>query len=401
VKNWVRYSGRFSKNNRMKRTLLYILLPLATACTRPDKFVIRGIIEDARQGIMYLDEQDVERVKPADSVKINKKGEFRITGHTEFPRFFNLHAGNSRILPLLVGPGENVSIHSTMKDFPYRYSIEGSEGSEQIKYLNDKLFSSRRKLDSIRNLIDTIPVSEKSRLNGLSDEFNHVVEEQRSFTLEFILDHLTSMASIYAIYQKLNDNTYVLYKNRDIQILKITGAALDTIYPESRHVRSLVADAANLEQQIHAADLKSLINEAESSLPGIALPDPSGDTILLSSLNGKVVLLSFWASWDQNSTDLNYHLSKLYKRYHSDGFEIYQVSLDFQKESWIKAIQYDELPWISVCGLDYPESKVAAIYNVTSLPTTYLISRKGDIAGKNLSVPDLERRISLLIHEQK
>jgi len=383
----------------MRKLIICIFFFLITACTKTDRFEISGIIENAEKGKIYLDELEIEKVQPRDSVRISKKGEFKFKGTTEYPRFYHLHLGNNKILPLLVAPGEKVMIHSTIKDFPYRYEIQGSEGSEHIKYLNDKLFSTREKLDSIQNLLNITPANDETRRSELINKYNKIVEDQRNFSIKFILDHMTSMASIYAIYQKLDDKTYVLYKNKDIQILKITGAALDTIYPESAHVRSLIANAANLEKQIRNAGLQRLINSAESSLPEIALPNPDGDTICLSSLKGKVFLLSFWASWDKKSTDFNLQLLELYKRYHQEGFEIYQVSLDTQREQWLKAIAFDELPWISVCGLNYPESMAAAVYNVTNLPTTYLVNRKGEISGKNLSISNLNQRINFLLNE--
>lgn len=383
----------------MKRAFIYIFLLLIISCTRTNTFKITGIIENIESGKIYLDEQEIEKIQPLDSVRISKKGKFTFKGRTAYPKFYHMHLDTNRILPLLIGPGEEVFIKSTKTDFPYRYDIEGSEGSQYIKDLNDRLLLTRKKLDSLQNLINNTTALEEIRQSGLVDEYNRVIEDQRKFSLQFILDHLTSMASIYAIYQKLDNDIYVLYKNRDIQILKITGAALDTIYPESGHVRSLVANAAYLEQQLRATDIQKLINETESSLPEIALPDPYGDTILLSSLKGKVVLLSFWASWDKKSTDYNPQLLEIYNSYHSSGFEIYQVSLDTKKETWMQTIEYDELPWISVSDLSYPESYVAAIYNITSLPTTYLINRHGDISGKNLSIADLNRRIGFLINE--
>ena len=380
----------------MKRSFCYILFLLIISCSRTDTFKISGIIEEIESDKIYLDEQEIDVIKPADSVMISKKGEFTFKGHTTYPRFYHLHLGDYQRLPLLISPGEKILIRSAKQDFPYRYEIEGSEGSEYIKYLNDRLSITRRKLDSIQNLINTTG-PDQIRQSELGDEYTRVVEEQRSFSIKFILEHLTSMASIYAIYQKLDNEIYVLYKNRDVQILKITGAALDTLYPESVHVRSLVANAANLEQQIRAMNIQRVISEVEPSLPEIALPDPAGDTILLSSLKGKVVLLSFWASWDNNSTNYNPQLLELYNRYHNHGFEIYQVSLDNSKEPWIQAIEYDELPWINVNDLSYPESIIAGVYNVTSLPTTYLINKQWDISGKNLSIPDLNRRIEFLL----
>jgi peroxiredoxin len=207
------------------------------------------------------------------------------------------------------------------------------------------------------------------------------------------------MASIYALYQKLDDETFVLFKNKDIQILKITGTTLDTIYPESPHVKALVANAASLEDQIYSSGLRNLMQYADSEFPEIALPNPEGDTIRLSSLKGKVVLLSFWASWDKNSTYLNPYLIELYNRFHSNGFEIYQVSLDYRRESWVQAIEYEELPWINVSDLSYPESVITGNYNIQSLPANYLINKSGVIVGKNLSINDLNSRIPDLISE--
>jgi peroxiredoxin len=207
------------------------------------------------------------------------------------------------------------------------------------------------------------------------------------------------MASIYALYQKIDANNFVLNDNRDIQLVKITSQSLDTIWPDSEHVKALKMDAANLEENLLSQRLQQAIASAESSLPEIRLPDPNGDTIALTSFRGKVILLSFWASWDQASVSHNIPLRGIYDRYHSRGLEIYQVSFDNDREAWVKAIQYDELPWINVSELSYPESSVAAIYNLEELPVVFLIDRKGQIVGKNFNRIDLDRNIQRLLNE--
>jgi len=264
----------------MKRAFIYIFLLLIISCTRTNTFKITGIIENIESGKIYLDEQEIEKIQPLDSVRISKKGKFTFKGHTAYPKFYHLHLDTNLILPLLIGPGEDVFIKSTKTDFPYRYEIEGSEGSQYIKDLNNRLLLTRKKLDSLQNLINNTTAIEDIRQSELVDEYTRVIEDQRNFSLKFILDHLTSMASIYAIYQKLNNDTYVLYKNRDIQILKITGAALDTIYPESGHVRSLVANAANLEQQLRATEIQKLINEGYSENEIVKIMMPVRQTFL-------------------------------------------------------------------------------------------------------------------------
>jgi thiol-disulfide isomerase/thioredoxin len=382
----------------MKKGPGLIIFFLLFSCTKTPQFEIHGIVSDTKQGMIYLDEQEVEKIRPIDSVKIKKNGSFHFIGEIDYPKFYNLHLGNTKIIPLLISPGEKVSIEIRSESFNQDYSIEGSEGSQNIKFLNDTLSDTRKKLDSIENIFKDPSLSQE-RQNELQKEYTKIVENQREFTLRFILGHLTSMSSIYALYQKFDNETFVLYKNRDIQILKITGASLDTIYPESPHVKSLVANAASLENQIYSSGLRKLIQFAESGFPEIALPNPNGDTIRLSSLKGKVVLLIFWASWDKNSTSLNPYLVKLYKRFNSRGFEIYQVSLDYNRESWLNAIEYDELSWINVSDLSYPESLTAGVYNIQALPANYLINKAGEIVAKNISINDLNTSIPDLISQ--
>lgn len=385
-------------NDSMKKYPYLLLLLLIISCSESPKFRIHGIVADAKQRKIFLDEQGVEAIRPVDSVKIKKNGSFRFTGENDYPKFYNLHLNNNKILPLLITPGEKLFIQTKVENFNQDYTVEGSEGSLQIKLLNDQLFITKKKLDSLR-IIYGDPSVTKEKLNELATEYESIFEDQRRFTLQFVLNNLTSMASIYALYQKLDNETFVLYKNKDIQMLKITGATLDTIYPESPHVRTLVANAASLEEQVYSSELRNLMQYADSEFPEIALPNPAGDTIRLSSLKGKVVLLSFWASWDRNSTYLNPYLIELYKRFNPRGFEIYQVSLDYRMESWVQAIKYEELPWINVSDLSYPESVTAGNYNIQTLPANYLINKSGVIVGKNLSVDELNTRIPGLISE--
>jgi len=382
----------------MKRYQWLALFILLASCSDSSKFRIEGVVDRASQKKIYLDEQGVETILPVDSTKINKEGSFRFKGECDYPKFYNLHLEDNKILPLLVAPGEKVYVKTNLETFGKNYAVDGSEGSAQIRLLNEHLADTRKKLDSIR-IIFSSPSVIKEKQATLSAEFDSIVESQRRFTLEFVLAHINSMASIYALYQKLDAQTFVLYKNKDIQILKITGAALDTTYPESPHVKALVSNAAALVQQVYNSGLHDLVKYADSEFPEIALPNPEGDTIKLSLIKGKVVLLSFWASWNRNSSNFNTSLLELYKQFHPRGFEIYQVSLDYNKDAWIQAIEYEELPWINVSDLSYPQSITAGNYNVQSLPANYLISKAGKIVGKNLSISELNSRIPDLISE--
>ncbi|PLX11285.1 MAG: hypothetical protein C0597_15275, partial [Marinilabiliales bacterium] len=207
-------------------------------------------------------------------------------------------------------------------------------------------------------------------------------------SIVFIINNMNSMASIIPLYQKYDDQNFVLYKNRDLQYIKIVSEALNKKYPESNHVKALIADKDNLlnrYNQIKANAKLEQFAQSENilSIPEIYLPDQTGDSISLNSVNAKYILLNFWASWNQESVKRNLELIDIYKQYHTKGFEIYQVALDTKIENWTRAISFDQLPWINVIDQDGRSSYYARIYNVQTLPTSYLINPDGEIVMAN------------------
>lgn len=125
----------------------------------------------------------------------------------------------------------------------------------------------------------------------------------------------------------------------------------------------------------------------------IALPSAAGDTIRLSSLKGKVVLLDFWASWCGPCRVANKGLVKLYDKFGKKGFEIYSVSLDEEKEAWVKAIKKDKISWLQVIDKGGWETPTASIWRVSALPTSYLIDKEGRMVAMDLEGKDLEKAL--------
>jgi peroxiredoxin len=304
--------------------------------------------------------------------------------------------GGQASIPLLIIPGEQAVVHAGLESFPRNYSVEGSEESLAILELNRHMASTKRRLDSLSRAWEENS-GDGEKLRSIEAEYSAVYEELRRYNIRFVLDNRNSMAAIYALYQKFDEENFLLNTYRDVQLHKITAESLDTLYPDSEYVQSLKRDAANLEQEIRNRNIQNVMDVLPTSFPEIRLPDPYGDTIALSSLSGKVILLSFWASWNQESLNLNQEFKVLYDRYQGRGLEIYQVSFDSELEPWMRTISFDELPWINVSELTYPESVVAMHYNVADLPTFFLIDRQGDIVGKNFEIRELDRKIAELL----
>jgi peroxiredoxin len=129
----------------------------------------------------------------------------------------------------------------------------------------------------------------------------------------------------------------------------------------------------------------------------IALPSVTGDTIKLSSLKGKVVLLDFWASWCGPCRASNKDLVKLYSKYKSKGFEILGVSLDEEKTKWKNAIKQDKINWLQVNDNGGWEAKTAASWNINSIPTSFLIDKDGKLLAMDLEGKELEKALKYLI----
>jgi thiol-disulfide isomerase/thioredoxin len=129
----------------------------------------------------------------------------------------------------------------------------------------------------------------------------------------------------------------------------------------------------------------------------IALPSVNGDTIRLSSLKGKVVLIDFWASWCGPCRSSNKSLAKLYPKFKDKGFEILAVSLDDDAESWKKAIVKDKSSWLQVIDKGGWEAKTAVKWNIFALPTSYLMDKEGRLIAMDLEKDELEKALKELL----
>ncbi len=127
--------------------------------------------------------------------------------------------------------------------------------------------------------------------------------------------------------------------------------------------------------------------------PEITLEDTAGNLFSLSSLKGKVVLIDFWASWCRPCRVENPNMVRLYQTYGKYGFDILGVSLDQNRENWLRAIQTDGLIWNQISDLKGWQSAAGAIYGVRSIPFTVLVDKNGNIIAKGLRGEALEQKI--------
>ena len=153
-----------------------------------------------------------------------------------------------------------------------------------------------------------------------------------------------------------------------------------------------------------AQKLQSQINVFTKLRLGVVAPDfaqvtPNGDTLKLSDLRGKVVMIDFWASWCRPCRQENPRVREVYAKYKDKGFEILGVSLDNNKQRWIDAIEKDQLPWPHVSDLKQWKNEAARMYNVSSIPYTVLLDEDGKIIAKKLRAHQLEGKLAEIFGE--
>jgi peroxiredoxin len=383
----------------MKRILLlFIPLLVVAGCRDKNSFSINGTLPPGTGKYITVSRMDISTTQIIDSSRIRSNGSFRFRIKSEEPDFYKVGVSPTNFVTLLAQPGEKIQLSFRDKNLFMDYTVQGSEGSEQIKILDDRLLRTRYMIDSLNILYQK--ASEKkaadSTLNAIYDDILSLLKAQRRFNIEFIINNTKSLASVKAVYQKINDDTYVLYETRDLQYMKILSDSLLRHFPASRHTKLLLGSLEEGMKRLNAARLSQIVDQLPETKLDPVLNDINGRKVALSSLRGKYVLLAFWSSESKECIAENLQLKEFYKLYNRKGFEIYQISLDRSEEAWKAAVKFDELPWISTREPDPDKQRNAYLFNVRSVPANYLFDPQGNIVASNLHGKTLQLKLAQL-----
>ncbi len=385
-----------------KSVFVLLLLLIVYSCDHKEStIIVKGEIENAAKSYIYFQELTVKGDGIKDSMILGKSGSFKFKRKTEYPTFYNLRVGNGKPITILAMPKQKIIITGHGDSILYNSKIKGSEESRLVQILSLRLDITQNRLDSLNRVYKQFTdnrniVNIKSLLEMTYQRF---IDEQREFNISFVKQYPNSYASLMALYQQIDSKTYILYKDEDFQYFAKVDSSLYKQYPLAPYVLSLHANVILMKEQQNKLKLQKMISDMGAKAQEIALPSPKGDTIRLSSIKGKYVLVDFWASWCTPCREENPNLVKLYKKYKSKGFEIFQVSLDKTKAAWVKAIKDDGLTWIQVSDLKYWDSPIAKVYNVESIPSSFLMDKDGTIMSKNLRGEALQERLVTLLGE--
>jgi thiol-disulfide isomerase/thioredoxin len=378
----------------MKKSLLLLILVIFTiSCKKNDSFLVTGHIKNVKQNYVYVSRVDINTTILLDSSRVSNKGNFRFRIKSREPDFYQVGSSSKDFVTLLASPGEKIALFFPGDNLFNDYTVSGSKGSEQVRTLDYKLIRTKNSLDSLSSVYEKASKESgfDTKKSLIEQEYLKVIKDQRKFNIVFIIQNTTSLATIKAIYQKINNDMYVLYDAHDLQYMKIASDSLKRYYPESKHTKALINDFGKELNQLYSSQLNQLAESIPETKLDPSLKDLNGKRITLSALKGKYVLLAFWSSESRDCIVENIQLKEFYRQYHAKGFEIYQIDLDQDEAAWRAAVKFDELPWINTREDDPADPKYARLFNVKALPANYLFDPKGDIIaidlhGKNLQI---------------
>lgn len=212
----------------------------------------------------------------------------------------------------------------------------------------------------------------RKKLEKLSEE------AQRKRELEFIEKHPNSIVSaeILSLYSTSFDKTK-------------TKKLFDKFSEQNKQSKygKIIEDYISLNKR----------PEIGEQFVDFEMVDQNGNLKKLSDLAGKMILLDFWASWCAPCRKENPNLVKTYEKFKPKGFEIFAVSLDENKENWIRAIEKDKLNWYHVNDLKGNGNKASLIYGVEGIPDSFLIDQNGIIVARDLRGEKLDKKLTELM----
>tara|TARA_Y100001949_G_scaffold176257_1_gene188647 strand:+ start:585 stop:1715 length:1131 start_codon:yes stop_codon:yes gene_type:complete len=351
---------------------LFILLITMFSCDNYTQEANKITLSIEISGDNQYDEVRLQKVNSDYSIELVKTGNFQ-DKTLEFEIFVSESTlyrldfiGRSSIDIILNDTDVSVLINDN--EGLFKYDIEGSPDTNILRSISSKISDYRSEIRELN--IEFISANEERNIQLINSIRESVSFKKNQFELslkEFLRSVDKSLAVlIFSDYLSIDENV-------------VFWEGIYNSYFDEFKSNSYFINFENKLKKIKAVSVGSIA-------PEIILNDTNGKPISLSSLRGKYVLLDFWAAWCRPCREENPNILENYNRFKDQGFEVYQVSLDRNKEDWLRGIEQDKLPWINVSDLKYYQSEAAVLYNINKIPSAFLLDPNGIIIAKNIEL---------------
>lgn len=339
----------------------------------------KTVIPGRKIYLEYINEQGkvakVDSAIPSAQRKVTFKGQVKDQGAFYLVNFFDTPKPQ-KVLVILEG-GETIDIVAD--------GINNEEGKGDFMLKGD--------YPNVKYMLELLAISKEmeAKVRKWNQEIQVDQKQEKRIQAEFTQAQAVSTAKIKALIPLMGSHLVALWATNFLPAEKEMASLVDIAdrlgkaRPTHPQVQQFVSNLQRLQG----------VNEGAMA-PDINLATPAGPNLALSSLRGKYVLIDFWASWCGPCRRENPNVVKTYAAYKDKGFEIFGVSLDQNREAWLKAIETDKLVWKHVSDLQYWNSAGAQAYQVNSIPQTFLVDPAGRIIAKGLRGAALDNYLAKL-----
>ena len=358
----------------MRKLLLSIVAASMTlaACNAQSGYKVTGTVEgmpDGKAIIATVNGSSLDTLAKADV----KNGSFEFTGNVSEPTgAYIMVIGQRGAIPFML---ENANI--TVNAGQAGLTVTGSEGQkiyDQFMAINATAQQEAMKLQQEYQAAN----GDQAKMQAVQEAYAKLMTDAQAKETELIKANPDSYVSTFVIVSGMGQMEYEQLKERDNLLGEKAKA--------SAQGKAIAAQIAKLES--------TAIGQIA---PNFTITTPEGESISLYDIKGKVKLIDFWASWCGPCRGENPHVVEIYKEYHPKGLEIFGVSLDNNKEAWVKAIADDGLVWKHGSDLKGWQSAPAQLYSVSGIPHTVLLDENNKIIAKNLRGDELKQKIAELL----
>ena len=358
----------------MRKLLLSIVAASMTlaACNAQSGYKVTGTVEgmpDGKAIIATVNGSSLDTLAKADV----KNGSFEFTGNVSEPTgAYIMVIGQRGAIPFML---ENANI--TVNAGQAGLTVTGSEGQkiyDQFMAINTTTQQEAMKLQQEYQAAN----GDQAKMQAVQEAYAKLMTDAQAKETELIKANPDSYVSTFVIVSGMGQMEYEQLKER----YNLLGEKAKA----SAQGKAIAAQIAKLES--------TAIGQIA---PNFTITTPEGESISLYDIKGKVKLIDFWASWCGPCRGENPHVVEIYKEYHPKGLEIFGVSLDNNKEAWVKAIADDGLVWKHGSDLKGWQSAPAQLYSVSGIPHTVLLDENNKIIAKNLRGDELKQKIAELL----
>ena len=377
-----------------------VMVALSLASCTGKKFQVSGVISDAPDSLLLFENMSLNGPVVVDSVRLGADGSFSFEGEAPTaPEFYRLRIAR-QIINVAVDSTEHVTVKASYPTMTGSYEVEGSTECSKIRELALMQLNLQAQINAVVQNPNVSYEKEADSVRTILEVYKYKVKN------DYIFKEPWRAYAYFALFQTitLGQQVGLIFdpqsKKEDVQAYAAVATSWDTYHPGSERGTNLhnIAIEGMKNVRILQAEQNQTIDASKINSSGVievALPDRNGKTCKLTSLKGKVVVLDFHLFASKGSTERIMHMRDLYNKYHAQGFEIYQVSLDPDEHFWKESVA--ALPWVCVRDANSTGSVYLTQYNVQSLPTFFTIDRNNVLQKRDAQIKDLDAEIKGLL----